>query len=149
MIKAFGLVYEVQLCDRMEDSGCFDAGEQVIQISAEQHKQQQQRALFHECLELVVCELCIPISHEDLSRIETGLFHVLTSNGVVIESLMNVIDYTDENVQPISGFGVQSNNERERGSEVDSVCGHDNSKASKRRSAVRGRRANVRRPKAK
>ena len=84
-IKIGGHRYAVKLLDMVNEEGNANLGEQhtascSIRINNRMAESQQWTTLLHEILEALKYDLAIDIEHDDLSRLEAGLFQVLTDN---------------------------------------------------------------------
>ena len=71
--------------DNMAYYGYFDMQKYIIYIDSGLTKARQEQVLLHEILEVIVHQLVIKMSHDDLERMEHGLFYVLSKNKLLKE----------------------------------------------------------------
>ncbi len=90
MINLLGYKYKVLVTD-LTDSGYygnFDGKKSIIKIEQTLCEQMRLSSLLHEIIEGLNWHLELKLEHPKLTSIETGLFEVLTSNGVDLSPLM-------------------------------------------------------------
>lgn len=66
--------------DNEKYDGYFDNDSQIIYIDSTLHFDAQFSTLIHEVLEILVSKLNIPIDHDNLERLEVGLFETCISD---------------------------------------------------------------------
>jgi hypothetical protein len=74
-------VEELGFCGQIDSNG------QLIHIATDMTIQQLVSTILHEILEALNYHMCLGLDHDTVSRLETGLYQTLTSNGVNIDLL--------------------------------------------------------------
>lgn len=65
--------------------GYFNLQNQSIHIDSSLTDRQKARVLLHEIIEIIIKQLVINIVHDDIERLEHGLFYVLERNKILKE----------------------------------------------------------------
>ena len=65
---------------RATSVGSMDSVNSLITINPNQAEHEMAATVIHEILEAIICTLSIKIEHDDINRLETGLYQVLTEN---------------------------------------------------------------------
>ena len=71
--------------DDKEYLGYFDATQQKIWINAKLKPRQQERTLIHEVIEVLNVDLALNLSHDNIDRLEHGIYYTLTKNNFLKE----------------------------------------------------------------
>lgn len=91
-LKILGYDYVVKFSPSSDDGGMHDAGrcnatKQIIIVDKETHKQCQESTVLHEILEALQYHLELGLEHRIIASLESGLYQVLTDNGVDLSQL--------------------------------------------------------------
>jgi len=91
-MKIFGYLYKVE-CDnsleQMDAMGRLHARSLSMQIANDMSPQQIQSTILHEMIEGINYHLQLGLEHKTIMVLETGLFQVLTDNGIDLSPLNN------------------------------------------------------------
>lgn len=90
-VKILGYSYTLRADrphEKLEASGRLLPSRLHLEIASDMCKAQKISTVLHEILEGLKHHLSLKISHDDIERLETGLFTVLTDNGVNLSPLI-------------------------------------------------------------
>lgn len=89
-MNILGYEYTVRRLDEdvNSESGTCRGCTQVIGITGRDHPQQEASTMVHEIIEAINYHLNLGLTHPQISAVETGIFQVLTSNGVDLTPLL-------------------------------------------------------------
>lgn len=95
-VKVLGYTYDIKLVDEafeMRASGHTHSGKQLIRIAMDQCDEGKLTTLIHEVLEAIIYHQQIKLvgGEEDVMRLEAGLFSFLTSNGLDLSPLEELL----------------------------------------------------------
>lgn len=76
--------------EQLENMGRCNTANQRIEIANNMNQQAQESTLLHEVIEALNFHLELKLEHTVISSLESGLYQVLTSNGVDLSPLLRV-----------------------------------------------------------
>ncbi len=82
VLTLFGKPYEVKVVDLEGHLGLYSRDDLTVTVRSGLKREVLETTLLHEILEAICSELEIKILHEDICRLEIGLYENLRANGV-------------------------------------------------------------------
>ncbi len=81
------VIYEKDMGRQYDRTGFYDPVKSIIKIDADLNKQEQDRILIHEILEVINRNLYINLDHdEQINKLDAGLYQVLMDNKEVFKN---------------------------------------------------------------
>lgn len=87
-MKILGYTYKLKYSDGMSEMGKFVPNNQTIFVDEKLCHQQILSTILHEIIEALCYHMELKIEHPIMMGLESGLYQVLTDNGVSLEPLL-------------------------------------------------------------
>jgi hypothetical protein len=99
-IDILGSIYEIVISDDLQEDlkdiapvmrkgkdyiGFFSSEHQKIWIDADSSQAQKEKTLLHEIIEVINTDLALNLVHDNIDRLEHGLYYTLTRNKLLKE----------------------------------------------------------------